>query len=267
MTEKTSRNYLPLLLLLIGGLIIGGVGTYLFSQRNPVGIDGGPNAQAEAAVNIAGMGADDRKATEAIVRAYILENPEIITEAITVLQSREMAKRVDKVGPSVFAAFANNVAGNPEGDVTVVEFSDYNCGFCKATVADIAKLMGTDKNIKLVYRELPILADSSKEAALWALAAAKQGKHDLFHRAMFAAGRPDTATIRKVAAGIGMDIAAAQNFVGSSEATAEIENNLKMAQQIGFSGTPTFIIGDQVLEGAQGYDRLKAAVEKARKAS
>jgi protein-disulfide isomerase len=265
MTDKTSRNYLPLMLLVIGGLLIGGFGTYLLSQQNPDNISGGPEAQAQSAAALAGMSSEDRKATEAVVRAYILENPEIITEAVAILQSREMAKRVAKVGPSVTAPFAGDVAGNPSGDVTVVEFTDYNCGFCRATVADVAKLLGTDKNIKLIYRELPILAPSSKEAAVWALAAAKQGKHDAFHRAMFAAGKPDTANIRKVAASIGLDVAAAEAFAGSDEANAEIENNLKMAQQIGFNGTPTFVIGDQVLEGAQGYELLQKAVDKARK--
>ncbi len=267
MTDKTPRNHLPLMLLVIGGLLIGGIGIYFLSQRGPANISGGPEAQAQSAAALAGMSTKDRKATEAVVRAYILENPEIITEAVAILQSREMAKRVLNVGPSVSAAFAGDVAGNPSGDVTVVEFTDYNCGYCRATVADVAKLLGTDKNIKLIYRELPILAPSSKEAAAWALAAAKQGKHDAFHRAMFAAGKPETATIRKVAASIGLDMAAAQAFVGSGEANAEIENNLKMAQQIGFNGTPTFIIGDQVLEGAQGYELLKAAVEKTRKKS
>jgi protein-disulfide isomerase len=267
MSIKPSRSNMPLLLLLIGGLLIGGIGTYFITQRNPDNITGGPEAQAQSAVAMAGMSEKERKATEAVVRAYILQNPEVITEAVAILQSREMGKRVAKLGPAINTAFAGSPAGNPSGDVTLVEFTDYNCGYCKATVADINKLIGADKNLKVVYRELPILAESSKEAALWALAAAKQGKHDAFHNAMFAAGRPDTATIRKVASSIGMDLSSAQAFTKSAEATAELEANVKMAQTIGFNGTPTFIIGDQVLEGKQTYELLSEAIAKARKDS
>lgn len=267
MTNTVSRNNLPLLLLLIGGLLIGGIGTYFFTQRNPDNVSGGPEAQAQSALAMAGMSDKDRKATEAVVRAYILENPEIIKEAVEILQAREIGERVAKLGPAITTPFAGNAAGNPSGDITLVEFTDYNCGYCKATVADIRKLISADKNLKVVYRELPILAPSSKEAALWALAAAKQGKHDAFHGAMFNAGRPDTATIRNVAVAIGMDLKAAQAFAGSAEANAELEANVKMAQAIGFNGTPTFIIGNQVLEGKQDVEKLRQAMEKARKES
>lgn len=255
MTEKTTRNAPILILMIITGMLIGAITTYTIAQVN--------SQNSNAA--LAGVSDKDRKATEAVVRAYILENPEIITEAVAVLQSREMATRLEKIGPALYAPFAGDVAGNPSGDVTVVEFTDYNCGYCRATVADIAKLVGTDKKVKLVYREMPILAPSSREAALWALAAANQGKHDAFHHAMFAAGRPDTANIRKAAASAGLDMATAEKFAGTSAASAELDSNIQMAQKIGFNGTPTFIIGKQVFEGAQGYPLLKSAVDKARK--
>jgi protein-disulfide isomerase len=255
MTEKTTRNAPLLILLIIAGMSIGAIITYTITQVS--------SQNSNAALS--GVSSKDRKATEAIVRAYILENPEIITEAITVLQSREMAIRLEKIGPALFAPFAGDVAGNPSGDVTVVEFTDYNCGYCRTTVADLTKLVGTDKKVKLVYRQMPILAPSSREAASWALAAANQGKHDAFHQAMFAAGRPDTATIRNAAVSAGLDLAAAEKFAGTAAVSAELDGNIQMAQKIGFNGTPTFIIGKQVLEGAQGYPLLKSAVDKARK--
>lgn len=255
MTEKTTRNVPLLMLLVIAGLLSGAMLTYAYTRAS--------SQNSDAA--LAGVSSKDRKTTEAIVRAYILENPEIITEAMTVLQSREMAIRLEKIGPAIYTPFAGDVAGNPSGDVTVVEFTDYNCGYCRATVADITKLVGTDKKVKLVYREMPILAPSSREAALWALAAANQGKHDAFHHAMFAAGRPDTATIRKAAVSAGLDMAAAEKFASTQAASAELDSNIQMAQKIGFNGTPTFIIGKQILEGAQGYSILKSAVDKARK--
>lgn len=220
---------------------------------------------ADDAVAAAGMSDAERKATEAVVRAYILENPEIIPEAVEILQKREVAKRLTAAGSVVTRPFPGAEAGNPKGDVTIVEFTDYNCGFCRASVADVQKLLQSDGNIRLIYRELPILSQSSRDAALWALAAAKQGKHKAFHDALFAGGRTNESTIMAAARSAGLDLDAAQKFAASTEATQEVERNLAMMQQIGFNGTPTFIIGDQILEGALGYDALKAAVEKARK--
>ncbi len=266
-TERSSR--LPLYLLLFGGFLLGIAGTYIFMSQGSAGEVENTTAsqQADAAIATAGMNNDDRKATEAIVRAYILENPEIITEAVAILQGRELGGRVASVGPALITAFAGDVAGNPNGDVTVVEFTDYNCGYCRSSVADVEKLIQSDKNIKLIYREVPILGQSSRVAALWALAAAKQGKHDGFHKAMFSGEKPSENSIRTAAQIAGMDIAAAQNFAASPEAQAELDANVAMIQKLGVSGTPTFVIGDQILEGAQGYDRLKQAVAAARKAS
>jgi protein-disulfide isomerase len=225
------------------------------------------NSLAEAAIEASGISDADRKKTEAVVRAYLLENPEVITEAIGVLQNREMASRLETAGDALTKPFAGDFAGNPKGDTTIVVFNDYNCGFCRASVADVQRLIKSDGNIRVVFREVPILAPTSRDAALWALAAAKQGRHNAFHTAMFAAGRPDAATIRKAALSAGMDVAAAQAFAASPEAKAELESNLAMMQQIGFNGTPTFIIGNELLQGAQGYDKLKATVEKKRKAA
>ena len=266
-TERSSR--LPLYLLLIGGFLLGIAGTYIFMAQGLAGVDADTSAsqQADAAIAASGMSGADRRATEAIIRAYILEHPEIITEAVAILQSRELGGRVASAGSALTKAFAGDVAGNPNGDVTVVEFTDYNCGYCRSSVADMERLIQSDKNIKLIYREVPILGSSSRAAALWALAAAKQGKHDAFHKAMFSGEKPNENSIKKAAQIARLDVEIAQAFTASPEAQAELDANLAMIQKMGFSGTPTFIIGDQILEGAQGYDRLKEAVETARKAS
>lgn len=219
---------------------------------------------ADDAVAAAGMSPAQRKAMEALVRAYILENPEIITDAVAILQQRDVAKRLATAGDQIAEPFPGAEAGNPKGDVTIVEFTDYNCGFCRASVPDVQRLLKSDSNIRLVYRELPILSQSSRDAALWALAAARQGKHKAFHDALFAGGRADEANIAAAARKAGLDMAAARTFAASPQANQEIERNLALMQQIGFNGTPTFIIGDQILEGALGYDALKTAVEKAR---
>ena len=127
------------------------------------------------------------------------------------------------------------------------------------------KLIDSDRNVRVVIREVPILSQTSRDAALWALAAAKQGKHKAFHDAMFSGARPDVQSIRVAAAKAGMNLAAAEKFAASREAIAEVENNIAMMRQVGFGGTPTFIVGGQILEGAVGFEALRAAVAKARK--
>ncbi len=268
MTENTMTKRLPLIFAVIGVFLLSSTAVYLFRSKAPVEASvAGAGADAEKAVAAAGMSESDRKATEAIVRAYILDHPEIITEAVGLLQKRETTQRLGAAKDALHTPFYGAQAGNPSGDVTVVEFSDYNCGFCRAAVPDIEKLIATDKGVRVIYREVPILSPTSKDAALWALAAAKQGKHYAFHKAMFAGGRPDANTIRAAAMAAKLDMSAAQTFIASDEAIGELKANLAMMQQIGFSGTPTFIIGDQMLEGALGYDKIKAAVDKARKAT
>jgi len=224
----------------------------------------GATKSADAAVAAAGMSPADRRATEALVKAYILENPEIITDAIAILQQREVTERLSAAGNEIAKPFPGAEAGNPKGDVTIVEFTDYNCGFCRASLPDMQRLLKSDGNIRLVYRELPILSQTSRAAALWALAAARQGKHKAFHDALFALGRADEPNIAAAAQTAGLNITAARSFAASPQANQEIERNLSLMHQIGFNGTPTFIIGDQILEGALGYEALQSAIEKAR---
>jgi protein-disulfide isomerase len=259
--DNQTRN-VPLITALVGLLALGGV--VLFILWRPTN---GAQDSAARAVAAAGMSAEQRAATEAIVRAYILENPEIIPEAIEILQKRENAKKLASAEGKLTTPFPGAEAGNPKGDITLVEFTDYSCGYCRASVPDVQKLIETDKGVRVVYREMPILSAQSREAALWALAAAKQGKHKAFHDALFAIGRPSTENIAAAAKKAGLDIAAAKAFAASPAALAEVEANLAYMQQLGFGGTPTFIVGDQILEGAVGYDALKAAVDKARKQS
>jgi protein-disulfide isomerase len=269
MTDEQHKDRIPFIAAIVAVMVVLAVGGYLFWRAEPAKSAEQDTAVTESvdvdrALKIAGMSEEDRKATEAVVRAYILEHPEIITEAVAILQQRQVADRLKASAGAIAKPFYGAEAGNPKGDVTVVEFTDYNCGFCKSSVADVERLLADDSDIRLVYRELPILSATSRDAALWALAAAKQGKHKAFHAAMFAGGRPDTATIRAAAARAGLNLAAAEKFAASREAAAEVDGNLAMMQQIGFGGTPTFIIGDQILEGALGYETLKAAVAKAR---
>jgi protein-disulfide isomerase len=270
MSETQSTSRLPLFVGMAALALLGSGGAYLLSQSR-AGASGDTVVQAkqvaDSAIAQAGMSDEERKATEAVVRAYILEHPEILSEAAKILQQREATKRLTAAGSMLTKPFAGAVAGNPNGDVTLVEFTDYSCGFCRASLADVQKLIGADKGIRVVFREVPILSPASRDAAKWALAAAKQGKHKAFHEAMFAGEKPAKESILLAARKAGLDMARAEKDANSDEVSAEIEANLAMMQQIGFNGTPTFIVGDQILEGAMGYDALNDAVTNARKAS
>lgn len=271
MKHTALRDRKPLLFGLIAFLIIAAVGIYLFvgadQTETTTDIAADASSDAEAAIAAAGISKSERAATEAIVRAYILENPEIITDAVQILQKRDVVQRVQSAGGALTTPFPGAVAGNPEGAITIVEFTDYNCGFCRASLADIDRLIAGNKDVRVIFREVPILAESSRDGARWALAAARQGKYKAFHDALFAGGPVSEKSIRAAAARAGLNISQAEKDAASAEIKAELDANLSMMQQIGFGGTPTFFIGDQMIEGAVGYDALKAAVEKARKKS
>lgn len=269
MTDTLFNSRLPMFAAMFGLAVLGAGGGYLYSQsKNGTGGDGLASVAAKAAemeVNRAGMSEAERKATEAVVRAYILENPEILSEAAQILELRQTAARLGSAGGALTKAFAGAVDGNPNGDVTLVEFTDYGCGFCRASVADVQRLIGNDKNLRVVFREVPILSPASVEAAKWALAAAKQGKHKAFHAAMFSGDKPNAASIQAAARTAGLDMKIAQRDIKSPAILAEIEANQGLMQKIGVGGTPTFVVGDQIMEGALGYNALKAAIAKARK--
>ena len=247
-----------------GGLAIAAALGVWFWQT---GSASSTEAATEAAL-AAGIDAKEQKAIEAIVRDYILNNPEIIPEAVEILQNRQKASTIDQVRDAIEAPYAGTAfAGNPNGDVTIVEFSDFACPYCKQTDQDLARLIKEDKNIKVVFRELPILSEASNEAALMALAAAQQGKYYEFHRTMFATGRPTPSTIEAAASEIGLDMNAARAFIQSKEAQAEVQKNIEIAQKLRFTGTPAWVIGDQSEVGAVGYEGLKEMIAIARESN
>lgn len=219
---------------------------------------------------VAGSGAPtpapDRARIEAVVRDYILAHPEIIPEAMKRLQDREAAKLVDAHRAALEKPFAGAWAGARDGDVVLVEFFDYACGFCRTSVADLDRLLSEDKRLKVVFRELPILGEGSEVAARASLAAAKQNRFLDFHRRMYAAGSPDAAAVGRVVQALRLDAARTAADGRAPDAEAEIESNLNLARALGVTGTPTFVVGGQILSGAVGYEALKAAVSEARKA-
>jgi protein-disulfide isomerase len=207
----------------------------------------------------------DRVAIEGIVHDYILNHPEVLPQAMENLRNRENAQALSGIRDQVTAPYPGAVLGNPEGKVTLVEFSDFACTFCRQSVAEVEQLIAANPDLRVVMRELPILSPQSADAAKMALAAAEQGKYAAFHRAMFAAGRPGPETIAAAARTAGLDMARAQKVIADPRTEAELSRNLDFARQLNFSGTPSWVAGDQLLSGAVGKDRLNEVIAAARK--
>lgn len=206
----------------------------------------------------------DKAAVEQTVRDYILAHPEILPEAMENLQKKQASQQLGAVGGKLEQPFPGAVLGNPQGKVTLVEFTDYACGFCRKSVPDVEALIAANPDLRIVVRELPIIAPTSADAARWALAAAEQGKFPAFHKAMFAAGRTDMASIEAAAATAGLDLDRARRFAADPRTEAELRRNVEMARQLGIDGTPTWVVGDQLLAGAVGKETLAEAIGKVR---
>lgn len=232
-------NRWPVLVAAAGGLIAGGAAVALADRP----------------------GSSDRARIEQTIRDYILEHPEIIPEAMKRLQARETGKLLDGQRVALETPFAGAWAGADKADVTLVMFSDYGCGYCRTSVADVDRLLASDKNLKIVWREVPILGPDSEAAARVALSAAKQGRFLAFHRQMFAAGPPSEARIARATKATGITPSTSDPAIDR-----ELENNVALARALGLTGTPSFVVGNRLLQGAVGYDELKAAVAEARSA-
>ncbi|WP_052028248.1 DsbA family protein [Sphingobium sp. C100] len=212
----------------------------------------------------ASVGAQDKTAIEKIVHDYILDHPEIIPQAIEKLQAKRLSSVIDASRSAIETPYAGAWEGAANADVTLVEFFDYACGYCRASLPDLAKLVGEDKKLKIVYRELPILSEASSDAAKVSLLAAERGQYMAYHKALYDAGRVSRDTILAAAAKAGIGKADAEAAIASSKYDAEIQSNIALAQKLQATGTPTFVIGGQVLSGAVGYDMLKEGVATAR---
>lgn len=193
-------------------------------------------------------------------RAWLVANPDILPEMADALQQREAQARLAEVGGEVTRAFPGAVLGNPKGRRTLVKFTDYGCTYCRSSEADVQRLIAADPELKIVVREWPIF-DGSEEAARMALAAANQGKYPAFYRAMFAGGQPSPTSVARAAEVAGLDIAKARAFAASDAVAAELAQNMQLARALGFTGTPAWVAEGKIVEGAVGYDRLKAALE------
>lgn len=208
----------------------------------------------------------DKTAIERIVREYTLSHPEILPEAMSNLEARESKKLVDANRAQIEKPFAGAWEGAADADVTLVQFFDYACTYCRASRPDVERLLNEDKRLKVVYRELPILGPQSLEAARASLAVAEQGQYGVFHRALYRAPRLTPQVIGDAMTMAHADPGRAKVAEKSEAVNAEIAANLQLQHSLQLTGTPSWVVGDTVLNGAVGYDQLKKAIAVARAA-
>ena len=205
-------------------------------------------------------GGRDQAQVESIVRDYLLANPEIVTQAQARLQERETAKLIEANRALIETPFGSAWAGAADGDVVLVELFDYACGYCRQSNADVDRLLAEDKRLKVVWREWPVLGQDSLAAAEASLAAAEQGRFRPFFDQLFGQGRPTAPALAAAQSKTGV-----ASGGGNPRYRAEIEKNYELARVLGATGTPTFIVGGKVLQGAVGYEALKEAIAAARR--
>lgn len=213
-----------------------------------------------------------KEAIGEIIQEYLKENPSAVIDAIDAYRAQEAESQKKQAAEKIVdnkeyltRADAPSI-GNPDADVTVVEFFDYNCGYCKRALPDIQKIAADDPNVRFVFMEMPILGPTSKTAALWALAAHKQDKYFEFHTAVMEhRGAKDEKNLEKIAEDVGLDVEKAKADIASGEIEKELDRVSEVGREIGVSGTPAFIVGDTFVPGYVGEDGLRNAIAEERK--
>jgi protein-disulfide isomerase len=213
------------------------------------------------------------KAIEAIIHDYLMKNPDVLIDALREAEAKANSDADIKAAQvlrdrrhEVFDDPATPVGGNPQGDVTIVEFFDYRCPYCKQVHPAIQKLLDQDRKLRFVYKEFPVLGEQSDIAAHAALAARLQGKYEALHNAMMAAkGQITEEMVYRLAASIGLDVDRLKHDMTDPEIDRALSANRSLAKALELRGTPGFIIGDHVIPGAIDLDALKTMVADARK--
>lgn len=216
-----------------------------------------------------------RQAIGEIVKDYLLKNPEVLQEVMAELEKKQAEQQ--KVAQStamkenrqtLLNAPHSIVAGNPQGDVTLIEFFDYNCGYCKRALTDLKTLVKADPKLRVVLKDFPVLGPDSVEASRVALAAGKQLQGDKlfdFHvKVMDSKGRVNGERAMAVAKDMGLDMARLQKDMQGPDIQAALQENMGLGDKLSLSGTPAFIIGDEIIPGAVGLDPLKQVVSNVR---
>ena len=224
----------------------------------------------------AGFDAAQRGEIEKIIREYLIANPQVLQDVMMELEKRQVAMdsqrqqaAVRENAKELFSSSRHVVVGNPQGSVTMVEFFDYNCGYCKRAMDDMNALLKNDRNLKVVLKEFPVLGPGSVEAAKVATAARIQDKTgkkylDFHQRLMGGRGQADKARALAAAKDAGFDVAKIEKDLESDEVKASLAESFKLAQALGLNGTPSYVIGDKVIIGAVGLEALQEGINTAR---
>jgi protein-disulfide isomerase len=215
---------------------------------------------------------EQKTAIQAIIQDFLANHPDLLLKAIEQADAKLKTDAKDKAQQAlsdhhqqVYDDPNSPTAGNPKGNVTLVEFFDYRCPYCKEVEPSLEKLAADDHQLRIVYKEFPVLGPDSQTAAHVALAARRQGKYDAFHRAMMAAtGHIDEAVIYQVAANVGLDVDRLRQDANSPDIDKEIKDNIDLGNALDIDGTPGFIIGDQITPGAMSLNDLKQMITTAR---
>ena len=215
----------------------------------------------------------DKTRIEKIIREYLINNPEVLEEAIRALQAKREANRqaaaqtfIQKHRKQIYEDPGDPVGGNPNGDVTIVEFFDYRCGYCKRVAPVVEEALAKDKKIRIVYKEFPVLGPNSVLAAQAALASRAQGKYIAFHKALIKARISyDEESIMKIATAVGIDTARLKKDMRAPRIQTQIAKNRTLARSLSIRGTPAFIVGKQIFPGALTSAQLAHMIQAARK--
>ncbi len=209
-----------------------------------------------------------KKEVEELIRSYLLEHPEILREMSAGLEAKERiaeetvrAKTLTENAAAIFKSGIDPVVGNPGGDVTIVEFMDYNCSWCKKGMKEIAAIVEADKNVRVVFKEFPIFGAGSEFAARAAIAASRQGKYWELHRALFAHDGPVTQEVTlQLAEELGLDLARLDTDMKDPAIAKSLGDNQALAVAMQINGTPAFIVDDKVFPGYVPKDALLSAI-------
>lgn len=211
------------------------------------------------------MTAEQKKEVEAIVHDYILEHGELLIESVNKYQAKQEAETNKQAGEKAKTLLEKlkseknmAYAGNPDGTITMVEFFDFNCGYCKKAFEEVQKVIKDEKDVKIVFYDMPILGPDSLESSKWALAAKKQDKYFAFHTALMNhQGAKDEATLKKLAEDAGLDVEKVMKDKADPSIEEEIQTHIKTAQDLGIQGTPGFLINEQIFRGYIPYDVIQ----------
>ena len=234
-------------------------------------------AAAPAPTNAQAFSEPQKKEIETLIGDYLRARPEVILDSIRVMQEREQATQLQRQRDGLVSRRgeiendpASPVVGNPQGDITVVEFFDYRCGYCKAVLPTVLRLLKDDPKIRYVMKDLPILSPESRIAAKLTLAVWKSEPKryfDLHSRLMEARGDLTENRIYDIAKAVGVDVVRAKREMNTAEIEEMLMANMNLAQALGISGTPGFVIGNHLVPGAIDYDALKELVSQVRRGS